>query len=259
VFELTNRTAVVTGGSQGLGRGFATALARQGADIAIAYLGRHDEDDAAADKSRQDIEALGRRALLVEADLTSASQVAGMYEQVAADLGGVDILVNNVGGFPTAPRPLLELSEEDWDRSIELNLRSAFLCCRAVAPAMVRAKSGRIVNISASLSAATGMATHSHYSAAKAGLIAMSKALARELAVDGVTVNVVAPGHIDTPMNRQGIARHWWDDAEEVAGIAMGRTGTVAEVAAAVSFFASDEARWITGQTLHVNGGSYMS
>jgi 3-oxoacyl-[acyl-carrier protein] reductase len=258
LLDLSGRAAVVTGGSQGMGRGFAVALARQGADVAIAYLAPADEQASAADETRRAIEALGRRALLVEADVTRGEEVERLHQEAVASLGRVDVLVNNVGGFPTRPRPVVELGDDDWDRSLELNLRSAFLCCRGFAPGMLDRRWGRIVNVSASLSSAVGVAGHAQYGAAKGGLNTFTKALARELAPGGVTVNAVAPGDIDTPMNRLGADRGWWDAEEELAGIALGRVGTVADVAAAVVFLTSEEAGWITGQTLHVNGGSYM-
>lgn len=258
MFSLTERKAIITGASQGLGRGFAVALAEQEADVALVYLRRGDEDRANAEAVRAQTDALGRKALLVEADVTRPEEVARMRDEVVEGFGRIDILVNNVGGFPTAPRPLVDMTDEDWRRSLDLNLTTAFLCCRAVAPVMVRQGHGRIINISASLSAFTGVPTCAHYSAAKAGVVSMTKALARELARAGVTANVVAPGHIDTPMTRLGSERGWWDDDEELAGIALGRGGTVEDVACAVVFFASNESGWITGQTLHVNGGSFM-
>jgi 3-oxoacyl-[acyl-carrier protein] reductase len=258
MFSLAGRKAVVTGGSQGLGRGFAVALARQGADVVVAYLRSADADADAADATRAAIAETGRAAHLVEADVTRARDVERLREEALAALGRVDVLVNNVGGFPARPVPLLEMTDEDWDRSIELNLRSAFLCCRAFGKPMAAQGYGRIVNISASLSAFVGVETFANYGAAKAGMVTMTRALARELAPAGVTVNAVAPGHIDTPMNRMGIERGWWSDEDELAGIATGRGGTVDDVAAAVCYFASDEAAWVTGQTLNVNGGSYM-
>ncbi len=258
MFALAGRKAIVTGGSQGLGRGFALALAAQGADVALVHLRRADEDEASAEAVREQIAGLGRNGLLVDADLTRPEEVERVRDEVVAGFGRVEILVNNVGGFPTGTRSLVEMTLEDWERSLDLNLTSAFLCCRAIAPLMAVQRHGRIVNISASLSAFTGYPRAAHYSAAKAGLVALTKALARELAPAGVTVNAVAPGHIDTPMNRRGIELGWWDGEEELAGIALGRGGTVEDVACAVVFFASDEAGWITGQTLHVNGGSFM-
>ncbi len=258
MFSLSGRKTLVTGASQGLGRGFALALAEQGADVAIVHLRRADEDEASAAAVRKRVASLGREALVVEADVTRAEEVERTRDEVIAQFGRIDVLVNNVGGFPTGTRPLTEMTLEDWERSLDLNLTSAFLCCRAVAPLMERQRYGRIVNISASLSAFTGYPKAAHYSAAKAGLVAMTKALARELAPSGVTANVVAPGHIDTPMNRRGVELGWWDEEDELAGIALGRGGTVEDVACAVAFFASEEVGWITGQTLHVNGGSFM-
>jgi NAD(P)-dependent dehydrogenase (short-subunit alcohol dehydrogenase family) len=258
MLSLEGRRAVVTGGSQGMGRGVATMFARQGADVAVAYLGRADEAASAAEETAREIEAVGRRALLVEGDLTRREDVERLRDEAVGAFGRVDILVNNVGGFPSEPAPLVELTDDDWDRSIEFNLRSAFLCCSVFTPGMVAQNSGRIVNVSASLSSSVGVAACTHYGAAKAGLLTLTKALAREVAPAGVTVNAVAPGGIDTPMNRIGARRGWWSIEEEVAGIDLGRLGTVEDVAAAVTFFASDEAGWITGQTLHVNGGSHM-
>jgi len=258
MFSLEGRVAVVTGGSQGLGRGIALALARQGADVAISYVTSRDEDAGAAERTREELAEHGRTPLLVEADMTAQADVERLRDEVLASFGRVDVAVNNVGGFPSRPLPLIELGDDDWARSIDLNLTSAFLCCRAFGRAMYDRGSGRIVNVSASLSAFTGVPTCAHYGAAKAGVVTMTKALARELAPRGVTVNAVAPGHVETPMNRRGVERGWWDEDEELAGIALGRGGTVDDVAAAVCFFASDEAGWITGQTLNVNGGSYM-
>jgi NAD(P)-dependent dehydrogenase (short-subunit alcohol dehydrogenase family) len=258
MFSLAGRTAVVTGGSQGLGRGIALALARQGADVAISFLARRDDEATAGARTRDEIAALGRTPLLVEADMTAPADVERLRDEVIESFGRVDVVVNNVGGFPTKPLPLIELTDEDWARSIDLNLNSAFLCCRAFGRTMTGQGSGRIVSISASLSAFTGVPACAHYGAAKAGVVTMTKALARELAPFGVTVNAVAPGHVETPMNRHGVELGWWDEEDELAGIALGRGGTVDDVAAAVCFFASDEAGWITGQTLNVNGGSYL-
>jgi 3-oxoacyl-[acyl-carrier protein] reductase len=245
-------------GSQGLGRGFALALAAHGADVAVVHLPAADEEETAAATVSREISALGRDSLVVPADLRDPDAVQQAVDQVLDRLGRIDVLVNNVGGFPTKTRPLVEMSDEDWDQSIALNLRTPFLCCRAVAPLMQRQRYGRIVNISASLSAFMGWANASHYSAAKSGLVAMTRALARELAASEVTVNAVAPGHIETPMNRRGIELGWWDEADELEGTPVGRGGTVEDVARAVVFFASNEAGWITGQTLNVNGGSFM-
>jgi NAD(P)-dependent dehydrogenase (short-subunit alcohol dehydrogenase family) len=253
MFELTGKTAVVTGASQGLGLGFARALALQGVRLALVHRADHDPAEAV-----QAVQDAGAEALGIAADVTDAAAVEALRDSVLSRLGAVDILINNVGGFPTAPRPLVEMSDDDWHRSIDLNLTSAFLCCRAFVPEMQRRRYGRVVNISASLSAATGIPTNSNYSAAKAGLISMTKALAREIARDGVTANVVAPGLIQTPMHDDGAALGWWSDEDEIAGIASGRPGTVDDVSGAVVFFCSDEAQWITGQTLHVNGGSFM-
>jgi len=258
MFSLSSRKAIVTGASQGLGQGFALALAEQGADVALVHLARADEDAANVVAVRDHVASLNREAIVVEADVTRVEEVERMRDEVVTRFGRIDVLVNNVGGFPTGTGPLTEMTLEDWRRSLDLNLTSAFLCCRALAPRMQRQSYGRIVNISASLSAFAGFPNAAHYSAAKAGLVAMTKALARELAPSGVTANVVAPGHVDTPMNRHGVELGWWDEQDELGGIALGRGGTVEDVACAVAFFASDEAAWITGQTLHVNGGSYM-
>jgi 3-oxoacyl-[acyl-carrier protein] reductase len=258
MFSLAGRCAIITGGSQGIGRGIALALARQGADVAVAYLPSADEEASSGEAVRAEIEEFGRKVLLVPGDLTQAAEAVRLREETVAALGGVDILVNNVGGFPSRPRPVVAQTDDDWDRSIELNLRTCFLCCREVGRVMSEQGSGRIVNISASLSASVGVSRHANYGAAKAGVLGLTRALARELAPAGVPVNAVAPGDIDTPMNRIGIERGWWNHEEELAGIALGRAGTPDDVAAAVCFFASNEAGWITGQTLNVNGGSYM-
>jgi 3-oxoacyl-[acyl-carrier protein] reductase len=151
---------------------------------------------------------------------------------------------------------MLEMTNEDWDKSIELNMRSVFLCCREFGRPMMAQKYGRMITLS-SRSGFGGTANQAHYSAAKSAVVAMSKALARELGGYGITCNVVAPGRIETPMTRIGLERNWWGDYP-MSMFPMGRWGKAEDVAAAIAYFASDEAGWVTGQTLHVNGGSFM-
>jgi 3-oxoacyl-[acyl-carrier protein] reductase len=255
-FSLAGRRALVTGGSQGIGKATGQMLAECGADVALVFLRSADEHAASAQLAHSEIVSRGRKALLIDADVTKQDDLGRAKAEVIQHFGGLDILVNAAGGFPTRPKPLFELGDLDWDRSVELNLRSVFLCCRLFGPIMRAQNYGRIISLSSG-AGAFGLAEQSHYSASKAGIVGMSKALARELGPYGVTCNVVTPGRIDTPMSRMGLEKDWWRE-RPAEFFPMRRIGKPEDVASAVCYFASDEAGWITGQVLQVNGGSYM-
>ncbi len=245
---LAGRVAVVTGagrGGRGIGRGIAVALAAAGADVVItARTNIADAESVAAECT-----ALGVKSLAVVADISDESSVESLFKTTMDSFGRVDILVNNAG--ITRDTLLLRMSTEQWDSVIDANLKGAFLCSRAASKIMLRQKSGRIVNI-ASVNGLRGSAGQTNYSASKAGLIGFSRSLAKELASRGITVNVVAPGFIDTQMTDafEGEARE-----QLLKMIPLGRFGQAEDVGAAVAFFASPSASYITGQVLTVDGG----
>ena len=243
---LDGRVALVTGASRGIGRAIALGLAAKGAEVVAAARGDHAA--AVADEIR----AAGGRAEAVAIDVTDSASVETAVAGVLARTGRVDILVNNAG--VTRDQLMLRMKRDDWDEVIATNLTPAFVLVQAALKPMLKQRSGRIINIS-SVVGQTGNAGQANYAASKAGLIGFSKALAREVASRGVTVNVVAPGMIDTDMTKAITDKAQVDWA---AQIPLGRLGTTADVAAAVCFLASDEASYITGQVLAVNGGMYM-
>jgi 3-oxoacyl-[acyl-carrier protein] reductase len=247
---ITGQAAFVTGAQQGIGRAVALALARAGADVAVNYL---DDADAAVRVVR-DIEAMGRRAVLVQGDVSVPGQVEAMTATVVRALGGLDVLVNNAGVFPRVP--FLEMKEEDWDLVLDVNLKGGFFCAQAAARLMVqRGRPGAIVNIASQ--AVRGAVLGVHYSASKGGVVAMTRAMALELAPHGIRVNAVAPGLTDTAQPRYG------HDEDALAAMAravpLGRMARPEDIADVIVFLASDDARFITGETIHANGGSYMA
>src|SRR5258705_6471481 len=246
MIDLTGKVAIVTGASRGIGRTVAAMLASRGAHVVAAARG----DNAASTVA--EIQAAGRPAEVASLDVTDAGSIDAMIAAVLAGHGRIDILVNNAG--ITRDQLMLRMKRDDWDQVIATNLTSAFVCSQAVLKPMLKQRGGRIVNIS-SVVGQTGNAGQANYAASKAGVIGFSKALARELASRNITVNVVARGLIDTDMTKAitDNAQVDWD-----AQIPLGRLGTTADVAAAVCFLASDEASYITGQVLAVNGGMYM-
>ena len=246
MFDLSGKVAIVTGASRGIGRGIAEMLAARGACVVAAARG----DNAAATVAA--IQGAGGRAEAAALDVTDADALAALAASVIERHGRIDILVNNAG--IARDQLMLRMKRDDWDQVIATNLTSAFAGVQAVLRAMVKQRSGRIISIS-SVVGQSGNAGQVNYAASKAGLIGFSKALAREVASRNITVNVVAPGLIETDMTKALTGQSQTDWA---AQIPLGRPGTAGDVAAAVCFLASDEASYITGQVLAVNGGMYM-
>ena len=246
--SLAGKCAVVTGGGRGIGRAVCLALAAQGADVVVNYAGSAE----AAGETAKACRALGVRAIAVQADVADEAQAAALVETAVRELGGVDILVNNAG--ITRDGLLLRMSEGDFTRVLDTNLKGAFHCMKAACRGMMRRRAGRIVNIS-SVVGVRGNAGQANYAASKAGLIGLSKSAAKELASRGITVNCIAPGFIDTAMTA---ALPEAVKEKLLAEIPMGRFGAAEDVAAAAAFLASDAAAYITGQVLCVDGGMAM-
>ncbi len=245
---LKGKLALVTGGSRGIGRAICEKLASLGADIAFSYAG----NEAAARETEAACRALGVRVLARQADVGSAEAVAGLFEAVLAEFGRVDILVNNAG--ITRDSLAMRMKEADFDAVIETNLKGTFLTMKAAARPMMKQRAGRIVNLT-SVVALRGNAGQANYCASKGGVISMTKAMARELAGRGITVNAVAPGFIETDMTAV-----LPEEAKSsmAASIPLGRMGRPEDVAEAVAFLAGDGAAYITGQVLAVDGGMAM-
>ena len=246
MLDLSGKVAIVTGASRGIGRSIALTLASRGAHVVAAARGEH------AAGTVGDIHAAGQQAEAVPLDVTDTASIEALVAGVLERHGRIDILVNNAG--IARDQLMLRMKREDWDQVIATNLTAAFVLVQAALKPMVKQRSGRIISISSVVGQA-GNAGQANYAASKAGLIGFSKALARELASRSITVNVVAPGLIETDMTKAITEKAQVDWA---AQIPLGRLGTTADVAAAVCFLASDEASYITGQVLAVNGGMYM-
>jgi 3-oxoacyl-[acyl-carrier protein] reductase len=247
VFSLSGQIALVTGGSQGIGRATALALAECGADVAVMAR-TLEKCDAVA----EEIRAKGRRALAVQGDLGKAEEIEAAVARVAAELGAIGILVNNAA--ITRDGLALRMKRDDWDAVINTNLTGVFLTTQQTLPMMMKARRGRIINLT-SVVAQAGNVGQANYIAAKSGLIGLTKALAREYASRNITVNAVAPGYIETPMTA---AMNEQAREAMLAQIPLRRAGVDHDVACAVAFLASDEAGYITGHVLNVNGGMYM-
>jgi 3-oxoacyl-[acyl-carrier protein] reductase len=246
MFSLTDKIAIVTGASRGIGREIALQMASRGAVVVAAARG----DNAAGTVSA--IQEAGGRAEVAALDVTDEASIAAMVSGALERHGRIDVLVNNAG--IARDQLMLRMKRDDWDQVMATNLTSAFTCVQAVLKPMVKQRHGRIISIS-SVVGQMGNAGQANYAASKAGLIGFSKALAREVASRSITVNVVAPGFIETDMTKDLLAKAQGDWASQIP---LGRPGTTADVAAAVCFLASDEASYITGQVLAVNGGMYM-
>ena len=250
-FDLKGKVALVTGASSGIGRAAALALATNGARVAINYH----RNEAGAEATRAEIVNGGGSAIVVQADVTRASDVEALVKRTVAEFGPVDILVNNAGSLIERLK-ILELTEERWDEVIDLNLKSAFLCSKAVAASMMERKTGAIINVSSIAGRNGGALGSIHYSAAKGGVITFTKGLAKELAPFGVRVNAISPGVIDTPYHEEFSTPEMM---KAYAGmIPLGRVGTPPEVGKVICFLASDAASYLAGETIEINGGMFM-
>lgn len=250
-FDLTGRVALVTGGSSGIGAATAAVLAGCGARVAIGY---HANRDGADEVARQ-IAQSGGQAMALRADLRKVATVQKLVDEAAAALGPIDILVNGAGSL-IRRSPLPQLTEDDWNEVLTLNLSSAVFCAKAVAPSMIARRRGAIVNIGSIAGHNGGGPGAGAYAAAKAGLMAMTKSLAKELAPHGVRVNAVSPGVIDTRFHEVFSTPEMMRTF--VSAIPLGRIGTPMECAKAITFLVSDAASYIVGETLEVNGGQMM-
>lgn len=246
--QLTGKTAIVTGGSRGIGRAAALTLAEAGADVAVIYAG----NTAAAEETVRLIEEKGRKGLAIQCDVADEAAVTAMVKDVKKELGRIDILVNNAG--ITRDGLLMIMKEDDWQAVLDTNLTGAFHCTKAVTRLMMKQRSGSIINIT-SVVGETGNAGQANYAASKAGLIGFTKSVAKELASRNIRCNAIAPGCIETDMT--AVLGEDTVDAM-IKTIPMGRVAQPEEVAKAVLFLASDDASYITGQTLNVDGGMVM-
>jgi 3-oxoacyl-[acyl-carrier protein] reductase len=249
--SLRDQVALITGASSGIGRATAAALAQQGARVGISYC----KNQAGAEQAAETIRKMGGQALVIHADVSRRADVLAMVEAVRKPWGRIDILVNNAGDL-LARRSLADMTEEHWDQVMALNLKSVFLCVKAVWEEMARRKEGCIINVTSIAARNGGGPGAAAYAAAKGGLLTYTKSLAKELAPYGVRVNGVAPGVIATPFHE----RYTPGEAFQrlVTTIPLGRAGTSEEVADAIVFLASPAARYITGETLEINGGMLM-
>jgi 3-oxoacyl-[acyl-carrier protein] reductase len=243
--DFTGKVAIVTGSGRGIGKAIAMKLAENGATLVINDVG----DSAPAEQTAAEIKNLNRQAMAIMADVSSSADVAKMVETAIAAYGKVDILVNNAG--ITRDQLTMKMTDEEWDKVLAIDLKSVFLCTRAVLRPMLKQRSGRIISMS-SVVGIIGNAGQANYAAAKAGIIGFTKTIAKEVASRGITVNAVAPGFIDTPMTqvlpeerKQALMNN----------IPLGYLGTPRDIAETVAFLASEEARYITGQVIGVDGG----
>jgi len=246
--SLHDRIALVTGGSRGIGRAVSLRLAALGCVVYVNYVSRPE----AAEETRKIIIDNGGRAEIIGFDVADSNAVQEAIKRIKDQHGGVDILVNNAG--ITRDGLMARMKESDWDAVLDTNLKGAFLCAKAVAKDMMKKKWGRIVNIS-SVSGYAGNGGQVNYSAAKAGLAGFSRSMAREYASRNITVNCVAPGYIETEMTEQ-LGPEVQNQIK--AEIPLGMFGSVEDIAGAVAYLVSDDGRYVTGQTIHVNGGMYM-
>ncbi len=245
--DMTGKAAVVTGGSRGIGRAVCVELASRGADVAFFYAG----NESAAAETLEALREYGVHAASYKCDISRGEDVTAAFKSVLSDFGAVDILVNNAG--VTKDKLAMMMSEDDFVRVVDVNLTGAFRCSKAVIPTMIRKRSGKIINIT-SVAGMTGNAGQANYSSSKAGLIGLTKSLARELCSRGITCNAVAPGFVETDMTSSLPA-----GGEELAkSVPLGRFAKPQEIAKAVAFLASSDADYITGEVLRVDGGLAM-
>lgn len=246
--KLEGKAALVTGASRGIGREIALELARQGADVAVNYSGSEER----ANQVVAEIKEMGRNAIAVQCDVSNSESVASMVKDTIDAFGKLDILVNNAG--ITKDNLLMRMKEDEWDDVININLKGVFLCTKAVTRQMMKQRNGRIINIS-SIVGVSGNPGQANYVAAKSGVIGLTKTTAKELSSRGITVNAVAPGFITTDMTDK-----LQDEVKEVMlkQIPLARFGEPSDIANVVVFLASEDSRYMTGQTLHVDGGMVM-
>ncbi|MBV7503768.1 3-oxoacyl-[acyl-carrier-protein] reductase [Bacillus sp. sid0103] len=246
--NLDGKAALVTGASRGIGREIALELARQGANVAVNYSG----SEAKANEVVDGIKALGREAFSVKCDVSNSEEVAAMVKGTIDNFGKIDILVNNAG--ITKDNLLMRMKEEEWDDVININLKGVFLCTKAVTRQMMKQRAGRIINI-ASIVGVSGNPGQANYVAAKAGVIGLTKTTAKELASRNITVNAIAPGFITTDMTDKLTEEV---KTEMLKQIPLARLGEPKDIAKITAFIASDDSAYMTGQTLHIDGGMVM-
>jgi len=246
--NLAGKTALVTGASRGIGREIAIELAKQGANVAVNYAGSESKANEVVDE----IKALGKEAFAIKCDVSNSDEVASMVKETVERFGKLDILVNNAG--ITKDNLLMRMKEEEWDDVININLKGVFLCTKAVTRQMMKQRMGRIINI-ASIVGVSGNPGQANYVAAKAGVIGLTKTTAKELASRNITVNAIAPGFITTDMTDK-----LTEDVktEMLKQIPLARFGEPKDIAKVTAFLASDDASYMTGQTLHIDGGMVM-
>ncbi|RKD28054.1 3-oxoacyl-[acyl-carrier-protein] reductase [Caminicella sporogenes] len=246
--NLSGKTAIVTGGSRGIGKAIALKLAEKGADIVVNYTSNFEKAQEVVEK----IKSMGRKAIAIKADVSNPDDVANLVKEVSKNFESIDILVNNAG--ITRDGLLIRMKDEDWDKVININLKGTYLCTKLVGKKMMKQRSGKIINV-ASVVGIIGNAGQANYSASKAGVIGFTKSAAKELAARGITVNAVAPGFIETEMTDKLPA----DVIENYKkNIPIARFGKPEDVANVVAFLASEEANYITGQVINVDGGMVM-